>query len=34
MNLETPKVIPYEIWTFEDFPLVDFRCFIKESLNT
>ena len=32
--IESPKLISYESRTFEDFPKIDFRCFIKESLNT
>lgn len=33
-NLESMKIIPYDVGVFEDFPRVDFRFFVKESLNT
>lgn len=32
--IESPKVIPYDRDTFEDFERIDFRFFIKEVLNT
>eukprot|EP00350_Pseudokeronopsis_sp_OXSARD2_P009995 CAMPEP_0170548594 /NCGR_PEP_ID=MMETSP0211-20121228/6871_1 /TAXON_ID=311385 /ORGANISM="Pseudokeronopsis sp., Strain OXSARD2" /LENGTH=117 /DNA_ID=CAMNT_0010854205 /DNA_START=424 /DNA_END=777 /DNA_ORIENTATION=+ len=33
-RFESPKLIPYEKDTFEDFSKIDFRFFISEVLNT